>query len=366
VIVFFEGQVATIDIPDKSILGDVIRLAVQCFSIPLASEGTYIVIDPKLMHICRLCDEVTAPILVLKRADLYEGETVFSTQGVIDMPELPVFMVSKLLISAPMKALLSAVRSRHDKPLELCEINEDRFRLVFRLFLGSQDLSQQMTVAEQNSLLFVLLGSNTLPLVSKTLHKSALAIMDEPSDVRKIDMLILWVLYIPFETHIILSELGLAFGGARPIEETRRRVASLITATLFSNAIDRPTEQRFVSLILLLFQWLFGYPAKRGRRIRKRGDRLFLVDGAVTMAFDGPVSIDVDETEEFEWPKDYARILLMTKKAPASRDKGAVCGEFAQFNEKLLAARAKAAEHSDVTAARRGFGKFEFDALFEM
>jgi hypothetical protein len=163
----------------------------------------------------------------------------------------------------------------------------------------------------------------------------------------------------------MLSELGLAFGGARPIEETRR-VASLITEILFRDAIDRPTEQHFVSLIMLFFQWLFGYPAKRGRRIRKRGDQLFLVDGAATMAFDGPASIDVDETEEFEWPKDYARILLMTKKAPASREKGAVCVEFAQFNEKLLAARAKAAEHSDVTAARRGFGKLEFDALFEM
>jgi hypothetical protein len=170
--------------------------------------------------------------------------------------------------------------------------------------------------------------------------------MSKPSDVRKIDLLVLWVMYIPFEIQIMLSELGLPFGGACPLEETRLCLVSLITEILFSVAIDRPTEQRFVALILLFSQWLFGYPAKRGRRIRRWGDKLFLVDGVAVLTFDGPVSVTVDETQEFEWPKNYARILLMTKKTPPSREKGPICVEFEQFNQKLLATWAKVAEHS--------------------
>jgi hypothetical protein len=130
VIFFFEGQSAEID---KAILGDVVSLALQCFAPPRAFVCHYIVIDPKRMHICRLYDEVTAPVFVLKRADLYDCETVFSGQGVIEMSDLPIFMVSKLLISAPMKELLSAVRTRYDKPLGLCHIREDRLRALMKI-----------------------------------------------------------------------------------------------------------------------------------------------------------------------------------------------------------------------------------------
>jgi hypothetical protein len=324
----------------------------------------YVVVDPKRMVVCPVDTMVSESIFVLKRANFYSSEIVFSGQAAIDeaVAACPIFLVSKFLVAAPMKALLSLIRARHESNFELMPIKEDRLRTIIGQYMKSQDLSKTTSLSDQNNLLFLLFGSNHLPLLSPQLHKILLEAMGEDSDVAKFQKLYALILWLPFETYVMLSEMGLTFGGAFGSEKVRSTVVRLIGELLFSKRIDRTAEDGFVAFVLVCSQWFFGYPPKRGRQLRRVGTRLVVVDGPTTITCDGKTcTLAISATEPFDAPRDFAQYVT---KAPTPQEgKGPQIPEFVELNERDAAAREKVGDHTrDKT--EDAFTVFDFDSLF--
>jgi len=261
-----------------------------------------------------------------------------------------------------MKALLSLIRSRNDKPLEFCQMAPDRLPEVLQLFTAGQDLSKSTSAAEQNRLLFLLLGSSW-NVLSEALHRMAISIISEDSDVAKFEKMLCWILFIPFEVHIMLSELGLTFGAVSGSEKTRNQVAALVTEILFSGQIDRQAEARVARFVLLFAPWLFGHPAKRGRQLRCCAGKLVVFEGNVAMTCDGPVNLKLDATEAFAAPRDLEAALATAAGGGAAGECAPPREELAEFAARVAGARDAAIDCAD--RAAEDFEAVEFESLFE-
>jgi hypothetical protein len=363
VTVYFESLSSEIDVPDRFLVGDLIQAATDCFYLELM-KMRYIVVDPKRMVVCPVDTMVSETFYVLKRANFYSSEMVFSGQAAIDeaVAACPIFLVSKFLVAPPMKALLSLIRGRHDSGFELVPIKEDRLRTIMTGYAKSQDLSKTTSLSDQNNLLFLLFGSNDLPLLSPRLHAILLDAMAEESDVVKFQKICALILWLPFETHVMLSEMGLTFGGALASEKARATVVRLIGELLFSERIDRVAEDAFVAFVLVCSQWLFGYPPKKGRQLRRAGTQLVLVDGATVITCDGKAcKLAISATEPFEASRDFAQYL--TKAQAPQEGKLPQLREFTELNERVAAARGTVGEHTR-EKVEDAFTVFDFDSLF--
>lgn len=84
---------------------------------------------------------------------------------------------------------------------------------------------------------------------------------------------------LPLETHIVVSQLCVVFGGALTNEETREVAVRLTTELLFDMSIDRQAEIGFVSFMFVCGESMFVVPEKAAVRRtarRLRGDALTL------------------------------------------------------------------------------------------
>jgi hypothetical protein len=81
--------------------------------------------------------------------------------------------------------------------------------------------------------------------------------MAEPSDLNKYKRIVVWALYLPYETHAFLRIMGIAFGGNPKVEQIRQRALCLIAELLFPESIDCETELGLIAFFLMLSESVF-------------------------------------------------------------------------------------------------------------
>jgi hypothetical protein len=135
--------------------------------------------DPKRQVLCRIDDEIPAErILVLKRAHPFATQVVFSGRDGEYFPETPIVLLAKWILAEPMKRLCFDIRRERDPGVQFVESTDKRLADVMQLFVkGDDDIRSKLSVAERNSLIFLLLESGPEPLLFPVLHRMALDIM---------------------------------------------------------------------------------------------------------------------------------------------------------------------------------------------
>jgi hypothetical protein len=337
ILVAFEGRSAMIDIEPKPLVSRLIALAVSCFGLTVAEGHFYLGLDPRRLALYNLEDELTSQIVVLKRADPWAAELTFSGRISAAIPSFQLSLLANLLCGPPLKTLLAVIRQCRNADLDFARLTEDRLAELMPKFASdAAHIGAAASAEELNSLLFLLFGSSPTPLVSPALHQMALQIIAERPPARQYERLAVFALFLPLETHAILSELALTYHALSPVGWKRLIQAS--TATLFPTPIDRPAEQEFTGLMLLCAQWLLGLPPKAGKEVRASGERLVVVDGGVVRAWDGPVEVRVEDTEPFELPTDMeAEVTRFV--SPPPTDTNEVAHGIRELSRRTLAAK---------------------------
>jgi hypothetical protein len=302
VTVMFEGRIADIDVPELTLLGDLIYIASQCFSFSIVDE-CYIAVDSATMVVLHVDDPVTAPLIVLKRFHLYSANLTFASSISIGRVAMPMITLPKVLLAAPIKSLLSGKRGeKGTEPLQFAEIAEDRLKVLLK------DTSLA-TPAEQNSLLFLLFGTNEKPMFSEVLHKQIITIASQPSDAKKFEDLLVLLLFLPIHVHCFLSEISLPYGGLLPLESNRVTVNAIIRQLLFGDSETEAVEAEFVSFLMMCSKWLFKLQRSPEAKLFIDGDRLVLVDGKAAMTASGPCPVPAGK-KEFATDQDVPELAL--------------------------------------------------------
>jgi hypothetical protein len=283
--VHFEGRCAIIDHLEETLLCDLIAIAVQCFNLTLTEGEALLALDPTTTDVLPVDTPVTPSLIILKRFNLFLSDVVFTATAEHDAAQFRIIFLSKKIIADPMKSLLTGARARREQPLEFAALSEDRIRTFFSAFQSSPDISGIATVAEQNSLLFLLFGASGRPLLSEAMHDRALGIMREKSDLKKYIELQVFTVYLSIETHCILNEICQLFAGI--CQSNRSTVINLLAKMLFPASKEEKTEKEFVSFLLMCGPFLFRFPARPGRKLVSVGDRLVFVDGPAAITFEG-------------------------------------------------------------------------------
>jgi hypothetical protein len=336
VTVYFEGRQAFIDVRRQTLIIDLVELALQCFNLPVARSEQYLILDSKQWVLCRMDDSVPAGPLILKRADLFAGEVVFSGRITSEMPSVQLFVLAKMLVAPSMKELLSAIRTRRDNNFDFVEFEDSRLQEVMIVYRkGGDGIGAALKTAEMNSLLFLLFASDPQPLLSPALRRFATALMAETGDARRYRSLMLFVLFLPIQTHAMIAEIALTYSSL--VGEARENLVRMLGVLLFKESIHGPEERDFVSLLLLCAQWLFGFPGKAGRDLRLHKERLVLVDGDSMITYQGP--IEAADLEPFELPKDVPELLAQLPGAPQAEKAAKKVKLFVKLNPKLAQAK---------------------------
>jgi hypothetical protein len=212
VTVIFEGRSAQIDYPERFSVSSLLSVASQVFNISTADESL-VAFDPATLLLLSVEAETFPPTIILKRFHLYSPELAFTATADLGEARFSLYPLPKAILAEPVKKLLSTIqgllRRFRDKPLEFAELSEDRLKEL----LKPQPEGPEITTGEQNSLLFLLFGTNEKPMVPEVLHDRILRLMQEPSPVKKFDDLWCILVLLPLQTHCFLSEISQLYGG---------------------------------------------------------------------------------------------------------------------------------------------------------
>jgi hypothetical protein len=370
VVLVHEGRRVLVDMHPHALVSELIYYALQALNLEISGGQMYLILDPKGQSLCRLDEEIPAQrVLVLKRANPFASPFVFTGKISEDFPDVPVLLLSKWILAEPMKRLTFAIRRDHDANLQLTEFTDERLKAVMNLYeKGGDAITTGLSAAERNSLVFLLFGSGPEPLVFPPLHRFVLDIMAEANDLKKYELLMLFVLFLPIETHAAISELILIYDTLSPAG--RDRIIALIAHLLFRSPINPAAERDFVAFLLLFAPFLFGHPVKASREFRLSGDRLVVVDGGVPMTYQGQVNAEdaVPQTLTKDWEAalknlDAARAVgSLTKAAQAKK------GDHPKPSKRLgkLAKKLASVQESvnKVFGPAQRINQFEFDSLF--
>jgi hypothetical protein len=363
VTVLYEGRRAAVDLPAKSLAEDLIAAAVQCLGLSLANGDNLILLDSKRLTVALVDDAVPCPLLVLKRVNLYGSDAVFTGKTPFVQFVMPLFVMAKLVLSAPITNLLSSLRSFKPRTFKLAAFSEERLGEVMSIYRGDGGhLADALTVPEMNSLLFLLLGVNAAPLLPPDLARLALATMATRDDPTRYEQVAALVLLLPLGTHAVVSEVALTY--AAVMGEDRHALAGLLRDLLFGEAGDARTQQQglaFVSFLLLCSQKLFAFPPKPGRELKVHGDRIVLFDFGMAITWEGPVSVAVADTKPLE-TGDSETILRKWWAVVPPEEPWSGAELLAVVGKTNAAYRELEAK----TAVKRSLGDFEFEGLFPL
>jgi hypothetical protein len=260
------------------------------------------------MKVMRTDSLVSGLVFLLKPANLFLPGLVFSGDILVDVSGVSVQIFSSMLIPPNLKGLMSHVRGRRTTKMEFAQLDAGRMRDLVRTYANSRSIASVVSVAEQNTLVFLLFGSNPQSYLSDRMHRMAIDIGREANDTRKYDMLVRFAVYLPFETHTFMREMGLAFSGIIP-DETKHVITKLITGILFREPIDPQAELDFVAFSLLCSQWIFEFKSGTERKLRQAGDQLIVFEQKVGMTYQGKTDIPMKSTKEFKTKREMAAIL---------------------------------------------------------
>lgn len=187
------------------------------------------------------------------------------------------------------------------------------------------------------------------------MHQRAIEIGREPDEVIRFDRLRLYVAFLPFVTHVALSQLILTYAGAIVDDRARRTVVAYITGLIFRPAIDRVAERSFISFLLLFGDWVLTVPPAE-QLFASEDKRLYRVKDNIVLGCDGPSEIEREKLQPLTRLPDLQELVFIATKRPRVPD----LTVFHEMADRLQAAKAAVWE----ICPRDPFGPCDFDQLF--
>jgi hypothetical protein len=184
--------------------------------------------------------------------------------------------------------------------------------------------------------------------------------MSEPHDLRKYELLTLFIQFLPMETHVILSNITVMYNRVNPTG--RERLVGLLTDLLFRDPVNPALERDFVSFLLICAPALFAFPPRAGRQFRIAGERIIVVDEGVARSYEGVVPDGPGDpfVPRAEWEAALRNFDAQCDKL-STKGQTALSVDWELLNERLVAA-IQSAEAS--LEDGRSIDQFEFDTLF--
>lgn len=311
--IYYENQPATICCEKNANVRQIIAIAADCLCMDINSD--YIVaVDPVANCVCKMNQNIYCDVLVLIRLNVFSIDMVFDLKELAGFEDVQYLLtMSKLMLTNQMKNLFSLVKSRRYEEIQFDRMDKNKIKDCLKKFMDDVDLSS-LEPGVQNALLFVLISSSPNPLIPKKLHEMALETVDLKSDILRIEKTIAFLCYLPLASYILLMELVQIFGGIIFDEPIRKLSIQLITETFFPNIINRESEIKFVSFLLMYYQILFRFPQRGNREFRvDQDDKVYVVEfidqKRLIWTEDGESSVDYDTTIPLDFKPDIETIL---------------------------------------------------------
>lgn len=313
--VFFENKHGFINHVKSMSISSIAETAMCCFSISRDSSF-YVFYDPTTNSIISMKNQCISRTIIIKAFHPLVPGMVFDLNTItkFDTKSLTIEDMSRVLFTKSMHHLLRSLREHRKNLFEIACLNPSQINKCLDSFKNESRIAD-LTHQEQTSFLFMLLSSGD-QLISADLQQLAIDAMDEQSDISRLEMVKIFILYMPFSTHMLLIELVQIYGGGYENFANHEEAMSILTETFFRRIINREKERKFITFMFLFYQSLVPLEkdAKSQSKICILGQKLVLFDYLSdnqrhAFTTEGPSDIKMEQTVPLKLSKSLKEIL---------------------------------------------------------
>ena len=316
VTVYYENKRALIGYDPKSVASALLKTAISCFSIPISSSY-YVLFDPVNNCIIPLQKPCNSRLLVIKSFAFTTQSVAFNVNAFPNLQHeelLEISILSDLVFKKPLLKMFDNIKSRSlENSFQICQMSPAQIEKGFK-FLNGEDI--ELSPIEENSLLLMVLCSSHEPFIPRNLHEFAILIMQSQNDVEIIEMISVFLTYLPLESHMVYLELAQIFGGAANISAYRNHIMLVLTRIFFRRTINQELELKFILYLFTFYQLFIGSCLKPARvsEVRVFQEKLILYEryghGYVSLRPEGLVNISYNATTPFSMDLQINKLLL--------------------------------------------------------
>lgn len=305
--IYFENAHEHISYSKNMPASNLVETANYCFA--FTNEFSfYVLFDPITNSLISMNEPSTSSALIVKQFDTIIPGMIFNLDRISSfvkakgIKSFTIYEISMIIFTNSMNELFRQIYEQRNLSFNITLLSFEQAQKCEQSFKTESFISD-LTHDEKTTFLFTLLSSGKNALVSPDLQQLAVNTMKAPDDITKLEMTKVFLMYIPFSTHIILFKLVQIYGGGYMDQENRNKAITILTETIFRRFIDRDIEREFISFMFLFYQYLF--PSEKNTDSKSKicvyDKKLVLFDTLIDQqihAFttDGPTDITIEQT----------------------------------------------------------------------